>query len=614
MFISLSDRVQGISGYLPGRVQPSLRFFAEVGSQHPSTAGVVKTFRDLRTIFPRNEAQLPFDVDLDTCGYDAIQLTCIGFDWLMGAYEVISTTPTIVKAHAAASNHLVFEAACNEAFTKRAAHIFQHWVQHLNMLALGHAPNTDDFAKLENGLPKPDLPGKNSIYFVDEALSLGLPVLDLPQGVVQIGQGRHSHRFNSSLTEKSSATSARLCQSKSASAALLRMSGLPVPAHAAVKTIDDACLAASKIGYPVVLKPEAMDGGLGVYPGLLNEAEVRSVYPAVRRLSANILVEKHVDGRDYRLVVFQGQCVAAIERAPGGVTGNGSESISTLIDAYNKVRGDGVDALSKLYLDEEAHLVLRMDGRMPDQVPATGEFVRLRRTANFARGGSVAGVMDKVHPDNAALAIRAAEAMRIDLAGIDLIMPDVSRSWLETGAAICEINAMPNLGTRKHLNLFNRILTELLPGGGRIPVAAVVGEPADLSLREHLHSLAAGFGWGVVDPEEITIGGQRSSRKAGQGFGAMKAVILDPRATGLLFWIDDLQFEDRGLPVDQIDLVISFAARRNRVAEMLLSYGKPALWQVMPDGHLPAEPQAAQCDLLEKDLLSKYRAWAASSN
>lgn len=499
VFISLSDRVQGISGYLPGRVQPSLRFFAEVGSQHPSAAGVVKTFRDLKSIFPRNEAQLPFDVDLDTCGYDAIQLACIGFDWLMGAYEVISTTPTIVKTHAAASNHLIFEAACNEAFTKRAAHIFQHWVQHLNMLALGHAPTIDDFAKLENGLPKPDLPGKNSIYFVHEALSLGLPVLDLPQGVVQIGQGRHSHRFNSSLTEKSSATSARLCQSKSASAALLRMSGLPVPAHAAVKTIDDACLAASKIGYPVVLKPEAMDGGLGVYPGLLNEAEVRSVFPAVRRLSANILVEKHVDGRDYRLVVFQGQCVAAIERSPGGVTGNGSESISTLIDAYNKVRGDGVDALSKLYLDEEAHLVLRM-------------------------------------------------------------------------------------------------------------------EPADLSLREHLHSLAAGFGWGVVDPEEITIGGQRSISKAGQGFGAMKAVILDPRATGLLFWIDDLQFEDRGLPVDQIDLVISFTARRNRVAEMLLSYSKPALWQVMPDGHLPAEAQAARCDLLEKDLLSKYRAWAASSN
>lgn len=46
--------------------------------------------------------------------------------------------------------------------------------------------------------------------------------------------------------------------------------------------------------------------------------------------------------------MFQGQYVAAIERSPGGIIGNRSDSVSALIDAYIQAHGDGVDALSKL--------------------------------------------------------------------------------------------------------------------------------------------------------------------------------------------------------------------------------------------------------------------------
>ena len=46
--------------------------------------------------------------------------------------------------------------------------------------------------------------------------------------------------------------------------------------------------------------------------------------------------------------------------------------------------------------------------------------------------------------------MNAAQAVRLDLAGVDIILPDPKRSWFETGALVCEINAQPALGVFNH--------------------------------------------------------------------------------------------------------------------------------------------------------------------
>src|SRR5690606_8124879 len=125
----------------------------------------------------------------------------------------------------------------------------------------------------------------------------------------------------------------------------------------------------------------------------------------------------------YRIVVFRGKAIWAKERRPAGVTGDGKSTIRELVAAVNADprRGSDVYApLKKLRLDEEAEKLLARDGLTFDSVPQGGAFVPLRRRANVSAGGTPVAVTDRMHPDNARAAERAAELVGLDLAGVDL--------------------------------------------------------------------------------------------------------------------------------------------------------------------------------------------------
>src|SRR3546814_3684243 len=69
--------------------------------------------------------------------------------------------------------------------------------------------------------------------------------------------------------------------------------------------------------------------------------------------------------------------------------------------------------------------------------------------ANLSGGGTAIDRTDEIHPENALVAEQAAMTIGLDVAGIDFLSPDISRSVRETGGGIIEVNAAP--GFRMHL-------------------------------------------------------------------------------------------------------------------------------------------------------------------
>ncbi|MBY0442226.1 MAG: hypothetical protein K2Q25_08845 [Mycobacteriaceae bacterium] len=88
-------------------------------------------------------------------------------------------------------------------------------------------------------------------------------------------------------------------------------------------------------------------------------------------------------------------------------------------------------------MDDEASDFLRRQGLDIDSVPDAGRRVVLRCSANISTGGTAEDVTHLVHPDNRALAERTARVIGLDIAGIDFLTTDVSRSWRDVGGAIC---------------------------------------------------------------------------------------------------------------------------------------------------------------------------------
>ncbi|MFI4975606.1 MAG: acetate--CoA ligase family protein [Caulobacterales bacterium] len=399
------------------------------------------------------------------------------------------------------------------------------------------------------------------IKFLEAAHARRIPWLRLGASTAfQIGHGARGRWLDSSFTDATSVIGAKLARNKAAAASVLRQAGVPTPPHRTALSEDIAVRAADQLGYPVVVKPVDRDGGVGVFVRLKTPAAVRKAFGEARKHAETVLVEKFIEGRDYRMVVLHGNLVWALERVPGGVTGDGLSTVRQLVDRLNAdaVRGDGrTSGLKRLDLDEEAVDLLAERGMDAGSIPHEGERIRLRGAANVASGGTPVGVFDKVHPDNKLLAERAARALRLDVAGVDLIIPDIGRSWKETGAGVCEVNAQPNIGTTTSGHVYGQILESLIQGDGRIPIALLVADgaaPRAASLVARIMA-AAGLRVGLATPDGVSVGDEPMSPAGPDVFAGARLLLGDRAVEAAVAAVRDAQPLSTGMPFDRCTVV-----------------------------------------------------------
>lgn len=435
------------------------------------------------------------------------------------------------------------------------------WVIDLADAVAGGRPLADlaaRLAPLREMLERVGPQGMNTRRFLAAAIQRGIPWRRVAGNVFQFGQGAEGRWFDSSYTEQSLCIAAKVARIKFDTALVLRRAGVPVPRHEVVTTADAAVEAVRRIGFPAVVKPVDQDGGAGVAVGLESAEAVRRAATAALGMSSAALVEELIPGNDYRIQVQGGRMVWASHRVPGGVTGDGERTVAALLAAVNAdpARGEpGSTALLKrIAFDDEARDLLASQGLTLESVPERGRFVRLRRAANVASGGTATGVLEAVHPDNAALAVRAAAALRLDPAGVDLLIPDISRSWLEGGAAICDVNAQPQLWP----TLPDKILGELVRGEGRIPIVFVMGAARDEAWAAGVARRLTDRGRAVAFASRAgtSLGAEVLLRGPADLLAAGEAALFDRRVAGLVAFIDDERQVHAGLPCDRFDMLV----------------------------------------------------------
>lgn len=390
--------------------------------------------------------------------------------------------------------------------------------------------------------------GLNTLRFLQAAHELGVPWRHVANNVYQFGWGSRSRWLDSSFTDRTSFISSALARNKRACAQVLRGAGLPVPRHQLVSSAEQALRVAQILGYPVVVKAANLDGGLGVFAGLRTPEAVQRAYEAVIKLSRQVLVEQFIEGQDYRLQVFQGEVFWVAHRRPAGVLGDGLATVAELVERLNLLRAQPMaasapDVMSEIgrkpiALDEEANEWLQAQALTLAAVPQAGRFVRLRGAANVSQGGTREGVpLSALHPDNRDLAVRAVSALRLDLAGVDLLVPDIGRSWKETGGAICEINAQPQLSA----HLPRLLLDELLQGRGRVPVLGLCLPASAWDDAPFLQKALADKG------VRLSIVGS-----AVESWRALGEADVD----AVLWMMDSMPPDGTAMPVDVLDLLV----------------------------------------------------------
>ena len=329
--------------------------------------------------------------------------------------------------------------------------------------------------------------GPSTGAIVEEARRRGIPVRRLnSRSLVQLGLGRNLRRIQATMADSTSSIAVEIAQNKDETKRVLESIGLPVPVGDVAGDVDEAVDIAMRIGYPVILKPLDASHGRGISPRLDDEEAVRAAWRQPHEVSDAVVVERYVDGTDHRVLVVNGKVIAVAERVPARVVGDGTHTVRELIQIENRDPRRGVGhtkILTRLPLDELTASYLAERDYTFESVPAAGEIVALRPTANLSTGGTAIDRTDEIHPDNATACEMAAGAVGLDVAGIDVMTADISVPFRDNGAVIIEVNAAPGIRMHTHpaegqsRNVAAPILDMLYPPGSEctIPVIAVTG-------------------------------------------------------------------------------------------------------------------------------------------
>jgi cyanophycin synthetase len=185
--------------------------------------------------------------------------------------------------------------------------------------------------------------GPSTAALVRAAETRGIPWLRLnDQSLVQLGHGKYQQRIQATVTGRTPHISVELASDKEETNKILAGLGLPVPQQELVQSETQAVRAAQRIGYPVVTKPYNGNHGRGISIRLTSDEEVAHGYTVAREHSRSVIVETFLEGDDHRLLVVNGELVAATRRTPGHVVGDGEHSVAQLTEIVNSDPRRGV--------------------------------------------------------------------------------------------------------------------------------------------------------------------------------------------------------------------------------------------------------------------------------
>jgi cyanophycin synthetase len=412
--------------------------------------------------------------------------------------------------------------------------------------------------------------GPSTLAIVDAAKARNIPYRRLNSGsLVLLGQGCRQRRIWTAETDQTSAIAESIAQDKELTKSVLRAAGVPVPEGRAVDSPADAWLAAQELGVEkgnaIVVKPRDANHARGVFVELTSRLPIESAYHEALKEGSGVLVERFARGAEHRLLVVGNKLVAACRGDAVYITGDGIRTVRKLVDDQvnsDPRRGEFETCpLTTIVFDSIVMTELKRQGYTPDSVPTAGTPVLICRNDNLSRD-----VTDDVHPDVAERAVLAAAAVGLDVAGLDVIVENISRPLEDQGGVVVEVNAGPGLlmhlapKVGKPRPVGEAIVDRMFPPGedGRIPVVCVTGTNGKTITTLLVRAMvkATGMRVGMTTSEGVWVDDRRLEKGDCAGPRSAKNILLNPQVEAAVFECGRGGILREGLGFDFCDVAI----------------------------------------------------------
>lgn len=269
-----------------------------------------------------------------------------------------------------------------------------------------------------------------------------------------------SKRYMSGCSSYNSLAVRRSCRSKEQARSVFEDNSVP---HAKGKIFFNPLVAikfAKEHGFPLVVKPNVSGYSRGSYFPIENYKQLWKAIFLAKIWWPTTVIEQYLLGKNYRVVVIDGQLMSVIQRFSPMVTGDGVSSIEALINIENNTREE-LGLLSCMYAiskDKKTVDYIATQGLTLSSVLALGESVDLYFRISLAPGGTVDVVDKATIPDvNKNLFLKVLTMFDANILGVDVIFSEgIETPYTDQKCIFLEVNSRPYLKMHEYPRYTNK--------------------------------------------------------------------------------------------------------------------------------------------------------------
>ncbi len=242
-------------------------------------------------------------------------------------------------------------------------------------------------------------------------------------------------------------TSPLLAKYKDLTAKMLRIAKIKTPNYVIVKrknSPNEIKSMLKKVKLPLVIKDAQGSESRGVFTGIETYKEAFDIIKKNIKKYSRLIVQETAKGKEFRILVLDGKIIGALEMVPPFVIGDG---ISTTLQLIRKKQ----KKIQKTPLNRQLDDLLKKQGESLKSIPRADKKVFIRTNSCLAEGGLIIDRTDEATKQLSKICKRAAEAVGLKLAGIDLFAKSIKSA--HKSYKIIEINGKPDIWIHHHPNI-----------------------------------------------------------------------------------------------------------------------------------------------------------------